>query len=266
MSYTENYRKLPCITSVTSTVCALMGVAPPAHATTAAYDEILSRASGEIEKCLIYAPDAIGYDLCTAYSSLFEKIKQHAPQEVLVQSVFPSVTPVCFASMFTGAMPRVHGIQQYERPVLTCDTLFDALVRAKKRVAIVAVKNSSIDLIFKNRKLDYFSEAYDPEVTERVIKLLKAAEHDFILAYHQEYDDTLHRTTPFRAECIQALEVHIESFERLAKEFERAWGKYKRALFSAPDHGGHVDPITGKGTHGEDIPEDMVVKHFVRLA
>src|SRR5258706_14345046 len=56
---------------------------------------------------------------------------------------------------------RQHGIKRYERPVLSCDTIFDALARAGKKVAIVAVRDSSIDLIFRERPIDYFSPTYD---------------------------------------------------------------------------------------------------------
>jgi hypothetical protein len=35
------------------------------------------------------------------------------------------------------------------------------MIRAGRRVAIIAVKNSSIDLIFRERSLDYFFELYD---------------------------------------------------------------------------------------------------------
>ena len=63
-------------------------------------------------------------------------------------------------------------------------------------MAIVAVADSSIDRIFRNRNIDYFSEIYDKQVTSRTIQLIKANVHDFIVAYHQEYDDALHRSTP----------------------------------------------------------------------
>ncbi|MDI6739578.1 MAG: hypothetical protein QME74_04355 [Candidatus Edwardsbacteria bacterium] len=33
-------------------------------------------------------------------------------------------------------------------------------------------------------------------------------------------------------------------------------------LIFAPDHGAHLDPATGKGVHGDDIPEDMLVTRF----
>jgi len=71
-------------------------------------------------------------------------------------SVMPSVTPVCFASMYTGAMPNVHGIQAYEKPVLSTDTVFDAFIRADLKPAIVSTANDSISCIFLERDMDYF--------------------------------------------------------------------------------------------------------------
>jgi predicted AlkP superfamily pyrophosphatase or phosphodiesterase len=167
--------------------------------------------------------------------------------------------------MFTGAPPHVHGIQKYERPVLQCDTIFDALIRAGKKVAIVAVENSSIDLIFRNRELDYYSEEYDAQVTDRALELLDSGKHDFILAYHQEYDDTLHKTTPRSPEALQAMKNHIQSFDRIARAFNDSWKSYNRVILFASDHGAHIDRDTGKGTHGEDIPEDMHIQHFLGI-
>lgn len=52
------------ICSVTSTICRLMGIHAPAHATAPTVDEAIQAASQKgiekIEKCLVYAPDAIG--------------------------------------------------------------------------------------------------------------------------------------------------------------------------------------------------------------
>ena len=60
----------------------------------------------------------------------------------------------------------------------------------------MAVENSSIDLIFRSRRIDYFTETYDEEVVERTLNLVAADQHDFILAYQQEYDDKMHATVP----------------------------------------------------------------------
>lgn len=56
----------------------------------------------------------------------------------------PSVTPVCFASMYSGVMPEIHGIMRYEKPVLKIKTVFDALAAAGKRCAIVSTEGDSI--------------------------------------------------------------------------------------------------------------------------
>jgi predicted AlkP superfamily pyrophosphatase or phosphodiesterase len=211
---------------------------------------------------LLYAPDAIGLQLCNAFPDTVAPVAAEAPVAVHMKSVVPPVTPVCFSTMFTGLPPAVHGIQKYEKPVLQCKTLFDRLLGAGKKVAIVAVRDSSIDRLFRDRTLDYFSESYDPEVTQTTLRLLQADCHDFVLAYHQEYDDTLHRTTPQSTEAIAAMQRHVAAFLQLSHAVARSWKTRHRMVGFVPDHGGHIDPATGRGTHGTDTPEDMDVQHF----
>ena len=91
---------------------------------------------------------------------------------------------------------------------------------------------------------------------------MKADQHDLVLAYNQEYDDTLHRTEPFSEKAIQAMKNHISSFEKLSTAFNDSWNQYDRLIVFAPDHGAHTDTETGKGTHGLDIPEDMDLIHY----
>jgi hypothetical protein len=257
------------IGGVTQTVCAVFGIEDRAAQIEDPFAPVVAHArSLGIERCervLLYAPDAIGFHVCQAFPEVIVPVAQTAPIVVRMKSVVPPVTPVCFATMFTGQPPAIHGIRKYEKPVLRCETLFDRLVSAGKRVAIVAVKDSSIDRLFRNRPVDYFSEPYDPEVTETTLQLVMADRHDFVLVYHQEYDDILHRTTPRAEEAIGAMQRHVASFVRLAQAAERSWGSRHRMLGFVPDHGGHIDPDTGKGTHGIDTPEDMDVQHFYGL-
>jgi len=129
-------------------------------------------------------------------------------------------------------------------------------------VAIIAVRDSSIDRIIRERQVDYFSEEYDPEVTECALELLEADNHDFLLVYHQEYDDTMHRSGPREEAAIEAFRNHTKSFVRLAESSNRFWNAYDRLIGFIPDHGAHVDAETGKGAHGSDVAEDMDVQHF----
>jgi predicted AlkP superfamily pyrophosphatase or phosphodiesterase len=210
----------------------------------------------------IFCPDALGKHLWAMHREDWEPVHRHAHNVEELHAEVPSVTPVCFASMFTGAAPDEHGITKYEKPVLQCDTVFDALARTGRRVAIVAVKGSSIDTIFRNRNVDYFSEDYDPQVTARAKALIEEDSHDVVLAYLQEYDDTLHRTTPFSPDALQAMRNNIAAFDHLCGIVNQVWGRYDRAILFCPDHGGHIDPNTGRGTHGLPSPADLEVLHF----
>jgi hypothetical protein len=256
----------PGIGAVTPTLCDLMGVARPRLSREEPIGAV-SKACREagvsrVERCLVYAPDAIGSSLLEREADMAGKVARVAPVVIPLQSVFPSKTPACFATMFTGAPPEVHGIQEYERPVLECDTLFDTLIRAGKRPAIVSVEDASVDIIFRGRDMDYFSEPYDCEVTERVLELIEADRHDFILAYHQAYDDILHEATPEAREALAAVEYHIDAFVEMVAAARGRWEGRGGLVAFAPDHGAHVDPATGRGTHGSAMPEDMNVLHF----
>ena len=253
------------ISAVTPTLSRLMGVEPPSVCAAPALETVLKAAPGRVERVLVYAADAIGRVFLDNRPDLKKRLVAASDLQVELRAMMPPKTPVCFASMFTGAPPEVHGIRKYERPVLACDTLFDALARAGKRTAIVAVKGCSMDVIFRNRAIDYFSEEDDAAVLERTLSLLDDGRHDFILAYNQEYDDALHRTRHDGPEALAAAGRHVETFVRLRQATEEHWAGHNRALLFAPDHGAHFDAAKGKGDHGEDIPEDMDVLHFWRL-
>lgn len=245
--------------AVAPTLCQVLGLEPPALARAAPVPGL----DGRARRALVYCPDALGLHALERWPALHARLRAVSTHEVELRSMVPPKTPVCFATIFTGGTPEEHGIRRYERPVLACDTVFDALVRAGKRAAIVAVEGSSIDLIFRERPLDYDSPRYDPLVTARTLELLAADQHDLIVAYHQEYDDLLHRTGPFSALAARAAEHHVATFELLAETAAATWGREYLLAF-CPDHGGHETPA-GKGDHGEDRPEDMRVAHFFAM-
>jgi predicted AlkP superfamily pyrophosphatase or phosphodiesterase len=257
------------IRSITPTLCGLAQIPPPTLSSCdplpiveTAKRELSGRA---VHRMFIFCPDALGKHMWGRHQGDWEPVHRHAPNVEQLHAEVPSVTPVCFASMFTGAGPSEHGITKYEKPVLQCDTVFDAFARAGRRVAIIAVKGSSIDTIFRGRTIDYFSEDYDPQVTARTEALLAEGMHDVVLAYLQEYDDALHRTTPFSPDALQAMRNNIAAFDRLCKVLDQAWAQYDRAILFSPDHGGHIDPATGRGTHGLSSPDDLEVLHFFGL-
>ncbi|MEP0815172.1 MAG: hypothetical protein HRF49_10995 [bacterium] len=254
------------IESVTETVCRLLGIAPPENSASAPPENLVCRLremlGGEARRILLYCPDAIGRKFLEAHSELENAIIEDAPLKTELRSMFPPITPVCYSSMFTGAAPEFHGNTGRDKSVLVCDTLFDALLRSGFHPAIVAVKGSTIERIFRGREMDYFAEEYDPEVTERTLALVEIGAHDVVVLYHQEYDDTLHEERPDSARAILAAGRHIAAFRKLVKAARLHWIGDSFAYAFLPDHGAHVDPATGRGTHGADIPDDMEVLHF----
>lgn len=259
------------ITSLTPTICKLMKISNPSLSDNNFLKPVIKTAKQElgitpVDKCMIYFPDAIGAALYRNYQSVFKPVLKYAPIVMPLFSVNKPVTPVCCASLFTGAVPKIHGILKYEKPILYCDTLFDSLVRSGKKIAIVTVADSSMDHLFRNRDIDYFSEIYDEQVIKRTIELIKSNKHDFIIAYNQEYDDIMHITTPQSPRALKAMENHIKSFSKIAHAFNKNLNHYNRAIIFISDHGTHIDLKTGKGAHGENIPEDMLLQHFFGIS
>lgn len=217
-----------------------------------------------VEKVLIYNPDAVGMWLFQKYTSWFAPVLTHTRLAVPVRTVLPSMTPVCFGTMYTGVEPEVHGIRRYEKYVLKQESLFDMLAAAGKKTAVVAVENSSMAILFGEREIDYYILPYDQEVTEKALELVKTSDYDVIVVYNQEYDDVMHRTHPESEEALLALRHHIAAFERLCLACETYWKSSNGLVCWATDHGIHTGE-DGHGTHGSDREEDLNVMHFYNV-
>lgn len=256
------------IQSLTPTLCRLAGVPCPEGLPLALPAPLeaarLSFEGRHATRSLIFAPDALGRHLLHYDPALLAPLTLHAPLKAELQAVMPSVTPVCFASMYSGLSPAEHGIRSYAKPVLSCDTIFDYFARAGKQVAIVAVADSSIDHIFRMRPIEYYSESYDGEVVARCLQLLGENRHDLILAYVQEYDDQMHETGPFSEQALAAVRRNVAAFGELAAAAREAWRGHDYVLVVSPDHGAHLE-ANGTGDHGQDRPEDMEVDHYYGL-
>jgi len=154
------------IDSVATTLCRLLGIPYPQGANADPIEVILREAkrvlgNNKVDKVLAYAPDAIGDVMYTAYKDDFIPVIATAPIMVELDSVYPSKTPICFRSMFTGSQPDKDEISHLmKREVIKGETIFDILPINDIKVAIVAVSGSSIDKIFRNRSVDYYSKQF----------------------------------------------------------------------------------------------------------
>ena len=217
--------------------------------------------SGTCQRILVYNPDAIAQWLYQKYTTEFTPVMERTQMAVPMLAAFPPVTPVCFATMFSGAIPKVHGIEVYEKKLVTIDTLFDAFPRQGKKTTLIARSDSSMGTIFTGRPVDYHNEDSDEMATRQGLKAITENKHDVVVVYNMDYDDLLHETEPESKACYDAMNRHINTFAKLVDCACETWKDYDTLFLFAPDHGCHKT-IRGDGDHFCDSPDDMNILHF----
>lgn len=249
------------LTGVAASICEAAGVNPPESAEKS-IDIINSLTKDKgIDRVFMYNPDAVALWIFEKYTELFAPVMLNSDITLPLQSVMPSVTPVCFGTMYTGAEPSVHGIQSYTKPVIKTDSVFDAFIRAGKKPCIVSTGNDSMSKIFLEREMDYYIVETPDEANEKALELIREDKYDLICVYNGNYDGRMHRVGPEGEEAIEALKHNVKAYENFAEAIRKEWKEHKTLLAFAPDHGCHE--IDGEaGSHGLMMPEDMNIIHF----
>ena len=219
------------------------------------------RMGGAADRVVLYHADAVGLYLWQKYNNRFAPVYRHTSMALPFVSTVESVTPVAHASMYTGLDPAGHGIETYVRPQLTCDTLFDQLTAAGKKIAIIAMADSTFLHIFQGRELDYFEAKNAAEIQEKALELIASDQYDVISIHTFEYDNAAHAFGPESKQALNAVSIEAEGFAKIAEELKKFTGKHRTLLTYSPDHGQHLTE-GGTGTHGSKMIEDMNVLHF----
>ena len=255
------------------TVCAslayAMGIEPPAFAAapnwelTNYIDKVFD--GEKADRIVMYNPDAVAQWIYEKYAPYFDEVTKRTEVEIPLSAAMPSVTPVCFGTMYTGAQPEIHGIQKYEKPVIRIDTLFDALIRAGKKCALITYGKCSLGRIFLERDMDYFhfDEGGITAVNAKAAEVILKDEHDFVLIYNGNYDSVMHKKGPESAEALAELRVNCHVFGWISELIRNNWKHHNTLLGFAMDHGCHeIDG--GCGSHGLDMTEDINIVHLYR--
>lgn len=261
-------RNLDCLSTLAGALSYAMGVEAPKQAESANeklcryLDEVL--VGQKVTRIFMYNPDAIAQWIYNKYPHMFEEVTLRTDLEVPFQTVMPSVTPVCFGTMYTGAQPEIHGIKGYVKPVIRIDTLFDALIRNGKKVALVSTTGDSMSKIFLERDMDYYIYDTVEEVNAKACQLIMKDQHDFIAVYNANYDTYMHKYGPESCEALGELRSNVRAFGMFSELIKAHWMKHNTLMGFAMDHGCHE--IDGNcGSHGLDMDEDMNIVHFYKI-
>ena len=254
-----------CISSLKASVLELMGMKLPENNENPnpLIKALAKKKLGDkkIDRAVIYNPDAVALWLYQKYTHLFAEAAVNSDLAVPMLSVMPSVTPVCFASMYTGVMPDVHGIKKYVKPVLKVDTLFDRFAEENKKAAIVSTSGDSISTIFLERDMDYFIFDTVEEVNKKAFELIEEDNYDLIVIYNGDYDGTMHKNGTEADVSIEVLKQNLATYNKIIDKINAQWKDHNVLYGFCPDHGCH-DIDGGCGSHGLDMEEDMNVIHF----
>ena len=254
--------------SLTGALAYAMGIEPPRYAVPAneelaAYvDRILN--GGKADRIFMYNTDAIGQWVYEKYADFAALARERTDLELPLRTTNPPKTPVCFGTMYTGAAPAVHGITQYEKKLITIDTLFDALVRAGKKVALLSRDRYSMAVIFRERPIDYYFLETWPDVNAKAAELIMKDEYDFILTYNANFDDVMHKKGPESAAALAEMRFNYQTYCMFDTLIREHWGSHNTLMGFAMDHGCHAVE-GGRGTHGDIIPEDMNILHLYKV-
>ena len=217
------------------------------------------------DRLVMYNPDAIAQWVYRKYPEYLTNVKNNTDKEIFLSTVMPSVTPVCFGTMYTGAQPAVHGIRAYEKPIITIDTLFDRLIAAGKKIALVTYSGCSLGKIYLGREMDYchFDVGGIEAVNAKAMELILRDEHDLIVIYNGNYDSVMHKKGPESARALAELRLNDHVFGIISKLIQAHWGHHRTLVGFAMDHGCHeIDG--GCGSHGLDMPEDLRIVHLYK--
>ena len=212
-------------------------------------------------RVIMYNPDAVAQWIYEGHRDLFSPILERIDLNIEMLSMVPPVTPVCFASMYSGLLPEKHGIREYVKPVLKCRTVFDILSQNGKKCAIVSTEGDSISKIFLERNIDYFIYKTKKECNDKALSLIDEDKYDLMVLYNGDYDHYMHRFSPEGKRSLKALKENIETYSMLLDRVEEKWKGHSTAIAFAPDHGCHKC-LGILGNHGERIPKDMNIRHF----
>ena len=244
-----------------------MGIAAPEHAapaneTLCAYiDEAFG--GEKADRIFMYNPDAIAQWIYEKYPDFLREVTAVTDLKLPLRAVMPSVTPVCFGTMYTGAQPEVHGIRKYEKPVIAIDTLFDALLRAGKKPVIIAYGNCSLSKIFLERNMDYYLFDNIAQVNAKAAQLILEDNHDFYVVYNGNYDAVMHKKAPESPNALGELRINSHVYGIFDDLIRKHWTKHRTLMGFAMDHGCHeIDEDLG--SHGLDMPEDLNILHMYK--
>ncbi|KYH39339.1 MAG: hypothetical protein AYL28_000630 [Candidatus Bathyarchaeota archaeon B23] len=243
--------------SIAPTVCGVLGVRPPSSAEAEAIAEAV-RPLGVVEHLAVVVLDAFGISTWRRVKAVTPTFNALAERHsLIIRAVYPTITPVNFATMVTGAGPERHGIRERTQRI-RLETVFDVLREGEMTSATAARALSSLGMLISPH-VDQPGIAASNRDEEVCRIALEALERGVNLLWVQllDVDEAGHRYGPLSREGREAAARCDRHLRAIAEAAERRGF----SLIALADHGQHGEVVDGvvKGTHGSRREEDLYV-------
>ena len=247
------------ITNLAPTTTRILSLFPPAQSETKIIPEIAQDLHG-CKRITLIVTDGFGLFAWQQWREKMPFLRSlHSQKSIVIRSIMPSVTPVNFAAMVTGAELAVHGVHDMDS-TFACETVFDVIRKAGKRSAGVGLeKYTGSNLL--GRHADIWGNAgsgSDASVEKKIMEIANQSSPNYIIAQLGKIDDTFHQYGPSSPSVVPMLKDTDSRLERLVEQLKEL--SYGVVIFS--DHGQH--DVGGarnayRGAHGTSRHEDRLV-------
>jgi predicted AlkP superfamily pyrophosphatase or phosphodiesterase len=243
---------------VAPTVCGVLGLRPPGQAETRPLEEVVGT-MGNQGRLAVVVIDAFGASTWSATRAETPTFNALASRHLLrLKSVMPTITPVNFATMLTGASPESHGIRDRTEE-LKLETVFDVMREKGRSSATAARALSSLGILispFADRP-GIAESNLDDEVCSIAVNRLREGVN-LLWVQLLDVDDAGHMYGPLSPQGVKAAGRDDGHLRRIAVEAcRRGYG-----LMVLADHGQHTivrDDSSQGGWHGTEAEEDVYV-------
>lgn len=217
------------------------------------------------KKTLVVYLDGFGYD-----QYVLDKREGDIPNMARLVArkavtVYPTITPVTFASMVSGTDPAATGVHDRVTHRLSCPTIYTWAESHGKKTSLIEGNLQILDLT-RNTVLNSDENGNgltDDEVFAAAKRRLASGQPDFMLVHLHGIDDVATSDGPFSASTTQRAEAQ----DAMVGELLRIW---RGQVIVVADHGLHAVPHAGKGEsrghHGDFRSEDLFIPLLVRDA
>ncbi len=194
-----------------------------------------------------------------ARTPVLDRLREEGAEFTNLRTVYPARTVTCFASMLTGASPRVHGMRSNFVPRLgvRCQSIFDVLEEHGMRGKLVGIAHlidafgdrvASVSAVARNEEID-------AALIRRAKEVLERERPELLVLQLLSVDQTGHARGSYREEYLERIEATDAAIGEFLAWCEERGFLEGATVFVTADHGQGI----GIGGHGHCTPSEVVV-------